>query len=568
MANTKRTTSSRPTDQPPFPLAAFFWPLKAQSVSQWIILPVILMVTALFQWTTGIWPYSGQQSPPMHGDFEAQRHWMEITIHLPITHWYFHDLQWWGLDYPPLTAYHSWLLGQVGNFINPDWFALYLSRGLDNHDLKVFMRGTVLVSEYLIYIPAIIYCTRRLSFLQGVSNWDANVALTAILLQPATILIDNGHFQYNTVMLGFFVAALTCMLTNRPYSSCFFFVSALGFKQMALFYAPAVAAYLAGICIFPRINSARLVGMAAVTGLSFAALIIPLLVGTWFDASRGVILPTDTALPPQLDLLPFQIPAQAWYRAYLIQLAQAVHRIFPFARGLFEDKVANVWCAIHSSGIHKLSRHDSGLLSKAALGLTLLSIAPSCLLIFFKPKRELLPYAFASTAWGFFMCSYQVHEKNVLLPLLPVTLLLATKAGLQQSTRQWVGFANVVACWTMFPLLARDQLRIPYFVLTALWAWLMGLPPFSFDAILSDDLHIISKLIHASTYLAIIIWHIVEATISPPHNKPDLWVVANVCIGAAAFGFCYLWCLWRMVDESGISRSQKARRIPRTKKLQ
>ena len=49
----------------------------------------------------------------MHGDFEAQRHWMEITIHLPISKWYTYDLQYWGLDYPPLTAYHSWLLGKM-----------------------------------------------------------------------------------------------------------------------------------------------------------------------------------------------------------------------------------------------------------------------------------------------------------------------------------------------------------------------------------------------------------------------------------------------------------------------
>ena len=53
----------------------------------------------------------GYESPPMHGDFEAQRHWMEITTHLPVSQWYFHDLEWWGLDYPPLTAYHSWVLG-------------------------------------------------------------------------------------------------------------------------------------------------------------------------------------------------------------------------------------------------------------------------------------------------------------------------------------------------------------------------------------------------------------------------------------------------------------------------
>jgi alpha-1,3-glucosyltransferase len=49
----------------------------------------------------------------MHGDFEAQRHWMEITTHLPMASWYLYDLQYWGLDYPPLTAYHSWLLGKM-----------------------------------------------------------------------------------------------------------------------------------------------------------------------------------------------------------------------------------------------------------------------------------------------------------------------------------------------------------------------------------------------------------------------------------------------------------------------
>lgn len=98
--------------KPAFPLVAFLWPAKGV-VSQWITIPVILMVVGLFRWTTGLWGYSGFNSPPMHGDFEAQRHWMEITKHLPVSQWYFYDLGWWGLDYPPLTAYHSWLLGTM-----------------------------------------------------------------------------------------------------------------------------------------------------------------------------------------------------------------------------------------------------------------------------------------------------------------------------------------------------------------------------------------------------------------------------------------------------------------------
>jgi alpha-1,3-glucosyltransferase len=96
--------------KPAFPLVGFLWPAKG-TVSQWVTIPLILMAAGLLRWTTGLWGYSGFQSPPIHGDFEAQRHWMEITKHLPVSQWYFHDLQWWGLDYPPLTAYHSWLLG-------------------------------------------------------------------------------------------------------------------------------------------------------------------------------------------------------------------------------------------------------------------------------------------------------------------------------------------------------------------------------------------------------------------------------------------------------------------------
>lgn len=37
----------------------------------------------------------------MFGDYEAQRHWMELTVHLGFREWYTYDLQYWGLDYPP-----------------------------------------------------------------------------------------------------------------------------------------------------------------------------------------------------------------------------------------------------------------------------------------------------------------------------------------------------------------------------------------------------------------------------------------------------------------------------------
>lgn len=98
-----------------------------QNHALWTV-PIVITLFALFtRWSVALNPYSGRlvhsnvgvilkltlgyNTPPMFGDYEAQRHWMEITFHLPFSQWYTYDLQWWGLDYPPLTAYHSWLCG-------------------------------------------------------------------------------------------------------------------------------------------------------------------------------------------------------------------------------------------------------------------------------------------------------------------------------------------------------------------------------------------------------------------------------------------------------------------------
>ncbi|KAJ4287953.1 Glucosyltransferase-like protein [Kalmusia sp. IMI 367209] len=541
-----QTNQSR---KPAFPLVAFLWPAKGV-VSQWVTIPLILMAVGLFRWTTGLWGYSGFESPPMHGDFEAQRHWMEITQHLPISQWYFYDLGWWGLDYPPLTAYHSWLLGIIGSTINPEWFALFDSRALDDPSLKIYMRATVFVSEYLIYIPATIIFLRRYSRAEKVNVWEASIAMVAILMQPATLLIDHGHFQYNTVMLGLAVASMSSMLAGRHLWSCVFFVGALGFKQMALFYAPAVFAYLLGICIFPRIDITRLLLIAITTVASFALLYLPFLAGVAYDTFQSVPQ-KGFPLPPLLESLPISLDQEAWYYPYVLQVAQSIHRIFPFARGLFEDKVANIWCTIHT--FHKLHKYSGPLLQRAALVATSISIAPPCLILFFRPRKQLVPLALAATSWGFFLCSYQVHEKNVLLPLLPMTVLLSGQGGLLPSIRGWVGLANMLGVWTMFPLLKRDELRVPYFVISLLWAYLLGLPPVSFSAYhegTTGGLSLLSKILHLNIYLAMVGWHVVEAFVAPPIDKPDLWVVANAIIGCGGFALCYLWSLGTLLSKS------------------
>lgn len=439
-----------------------------------------------------------------------------------------------------------------GSILDPTWFALDTSRGIEEPLLKVYMRATVLVSEYLIYVPAIIVFVRRFSRLYGEPAWSASIALVAIFLQPATLLIDHGHFQYNTVMLGFMVASLEGILTGRYLQSCAFFVAALGFKQMALYYSPVMFSFLLGVCIFPKIRIDRFFSIALTTIIAFAVLFAPLIVGSLYHWTPGDGDALPAPLPIWMNDLPLSFSQQSWYYPSVVQLSQAIHRIFPFARGIFEDKVANAWCSIHT--FYKLNRFPAAMLQRVSLGATLASIAIPSVVIFLKPRVNLLLYALASSAWGFFLFSFQVHEKSVLLPLLPMTLLLSGENGLGKETRAWVGWANVLGSWTLFPLLKREDLHIPYFIITLLWIYLVGLPPTSFETYRTGENQIgstvrpLTVIIHIGFYLGMVIWHVLEAFVPPPKGKPDLWVVLNVLVGAVGFSLAYMWCTWKLVS--------------------
>lgn len=429
------------------------------------------------------------------------------------------------------------------------------------------MRATVIVSEFLVYIPAVVLFVRRYSRLNGTPAWPTSIALVAILLQPATILIDHGHFQYNTVMLGLMVASIESILTGRWPLSCAFFVASLGFKQMALYYAPVMFSFLLGICLFPRIRIGRFLSIALATIAAFATLLLPFVVASLCAWGKGTPLPDS--LPPIIQNLPLELDREAWYYALILHLSQIIHRIFPLARGLFEDKVANAWCAIHT--FYKLSRFPSTKLQQVSLGATLGSILLPCLVIFRYPRPQLILPALSSCAWGFFLFSFQVHEKSVLLPLLPMTLLLGGANGLNKVSRAWIGWVNILGSWTMFPLLKRDGLTIPYFVMTLLWAYLLGLPPTSIEAYRSRSakeptVHILTTLIHSTFYISMVAWHVLEAFVPPPENKPDLWVVLNALIGASGFALAYLWSVAYLVRQAWTIGSGSS--IERTKKTQ
>ena len=61
------------------------------------------------------------------------------------------------------------------------------------------------------------------------------------------------------------------------------------------------------------------------------------------------------------------------------------------------------------------------------------------------PTLALLPYALLTSSLSFFLFSFQVHEKSILLPLLPATLLLIGAESGTGEDREWGILFNNVA---------------------------------------------------------------------------------------------------------------------------
>lgn len=488
--------------------------LFERAPDQWAARYILILSAIIMRAAVGLGSYSGQGQWPLHGDFEAQRHWMEITAHLPIREWYFFDLQYWGLDYPPLTAYHLWLFGKIGQVVNSDWFALGASRGVEGAGVKTFMRLSSLLSELVFFVPATLQLTALLGQQRRLSRMHLITVLVVILFQPPLVLVDHGHFQYNSVMLGLFVFSVIELIKGNYVLGLVWMISAMAFKQMALYYAPFVFCYiLANLCP----GSIR-----------------------EFMFGRFLAVGTSVVLTLAAVLLPFYWGASSASEAAGL-VKQILVRVFPFERGLFEDKVANFWCTTNLMIKYK-SLFSNEQLKLMALALTLALVLPPCLLVFWKSRKPnnplVLLYGFGATAWGFFLCLFQVHEKTVLVPLVPSTFLLLLGDANVIPIVQWI---NNVATFSLYPLLKRDGLTLQYFVLLFTINWLLLR-----RLLWPSALHFLLKAIVFLSYAAIVVLHVVEATIPPPSQYPDLWVIANCAVSFGCFGTFYVWLVARM----------------------
>ncbi|KAK8012377.1 ALG6- ALG8 glycosyltransferase family-domain-containing protein [Apiospora marii] len=245
-------------------------------------------------------------------DFEVHRNWLAITNSLPIWDWYYEKTSEWTLDYPPFFAYFEWAMSQVAYLVHPMMLRLH-NLGYDSWQTVYFQRFTVIVTELvLLYALQIVCAPRFIDSAHGTSRRAAQAAAISILLSPGLLIIDHIHFQYNGCMYGILIASLV-LARNKSglLASGLVFAALLCMKHIYAYLAPAYFVFLLRTyCLPPRsiykiqfFNCVKLgSGLVAVLGLAFVAPRVGLPVNqeALKSVTRGLVGDTSFAVLPEI----------------------------------------------------------------------------------------------------------------------------------------------------------------------------------------------------------------------------------------------------------------------------
>ncbi|KAK9462896.1 glycosyl transferase [Lipomyces oligophaga] len=348
-------------------------------------------------------------------DFEVHRNWLAITHSLPFRQWYFEDLSEWTLDYPPFFAYFEWLLSQAARYLDPEM--VEVSNLLYRSSQTIyFQRSSVIVSEFVL-----VYGLQ--SFISSIPEPNRQSAYgiaMSIYFSPGFLIVDNIHFQYNSMLFGLLIFSIVRIKQRRPLSAATFFAVLLCFKHIFLYLAPAYFFYLL-IVFCLNINSHSLISVIR-----------------WKNC---ILLVTTLVVIFSLAFGPF---------FYLGQIDQLFSRLFPFSRGLCHAYWApNVW-ALYSAADRALfmvfrkflnlsvenASLTRGLVEvgtfsilpnvspNVTFALTLLFQLLSMIPLIKNPTFEKFICALTLCGYSSFLFGWHVHEKAILLVIIPFSFVV------------------------------------------------------------------------------------------------------------------------------------------------
>ncbi|KAK7049615.1 glycosyl transferase [Paramarasmius palmivorus] len=352
----------------------------------------------------------------------------------------------WTLDYPPFFAYFEKLLSIPAYFID--------SKIVDLNNLNygawsvvAYQRSTVILTELVLGVALV-------KFTRGAVDPEMQRAISASLfLHPGFLIVDHIHFQYNGFMFGILLWSILMARNGHKLASGILFAILLNFKHIYM--------YIASFCLSPT-GQIQIKNFLALANAVIAV----------FIASLGPFIAIG-------------------------QIPQLLSRLFPFTRGLNHAYWApNAWALVtaldrvllkyvQKTGL-KIPINNAGVVStsRGLVGDTVFAVIPNVKpihtftitlafqsIILFKLWRHPTYKSFvtALTLCGYtsYMFGWHVHEKAVLLVLVPLSLLAAER---QAYFRTFI-LASVAGVFSLFPLLftpAESVIKVIYSL-----AWLL-----------------------------------------------------------------------------------------------
>ena len=417
-------------------------------------------------------------------DFEVHRNWLAITNSLPLSKWYYDTTSQWTLDYPPFFAWFQKFCSMVASLVlSPETLKLSAT-AIETHELLVFHRLTVIVSD-VVYFYAVYEWINFLSrdydfnvkrslfslarFAVGVEDaqegglrclkddvyWHEPrfMQIMLLLLSPGLILVDHIHFQYNGMLIGLFLLSIIQILYDKPVHASFFFTVLIHFKHIFIYAAPVFFVFiLRNYCLDRHYN-------AQVTRFLKIALTVV-----------GV---TVVSIGP-----------------FVYHLPQLLSRLFPFKRGLTHSYWApNFWAfynftdwilcktltfligyqsdtPVYMKGLVQEFDHQvlmtirpwmTFVLTAAAMMPALIKVWKVCHFPSPVPPKVVFLRCLTLCCLASFLFSWHVHEKAILMSLLPLTLL--TVFGDSSDCKAFL-ILSVTGTVSLFPLIPNQLFMI------------------------------------------------------------------------------------------------------------
>lgn len=272
----------------------------------------------------------------------------------------------------------------------------------------------------------------------GTSKRASQAVAISILLSPGLLIIDHIHFQYNGCMYGLLIVSLVLAKKRSSYlASGLLFATLLCMKHIYAYLAPAYFVFLLReYCLSPRsifsiqlLNGIKLGGgIAAILGAAFGPFAlrnqIPQILSRLFPFSRGLC---HAYWAPNMWAL------------YSFSDRILIYRTYSIGPSTYHALAANIITVgprlglpVNLDAVNSVTRGLVGDTSFAVLpeitpnmcfALTLATMFPPLVKLFMNATWDNFIGAITLCGYSSFLFGWHVHEKAILLVIIPFSLI-------------------------------------------------------------------------------------------------------------------------------------------------